>query len=104
MSLLAAGLSYGMNKLLNSDAWKNSLIHKNRSKDIAILCEHSLQEGGATTGRGDNENGLTDFLPAKIWVKDMVKETPDSYYDPEETKQKEKESNNDPAPQLKRAS
>jgi hypothetical protein len=63
-----------------------------------------LQEGGAASGRGDNENGLTDFLPAKIWVKDMIEETPDSYDDPEKTKQTEKESNNDPAPQLERAS
>jgi hypothetical protein len=39
MSLLAAGLSYGMNKLLDGDAWKNGLIHENRGKDIAVLCE-----------------------------------------------------------------
>ena len=89
-----------MNKLLDGDAWKNGLIHEHRGKDIAVLCEQSLQEGGATTGRGDNENRLTDFLPTKIRVKDMVEEAPNSYDNPEVAKQQKEKSDNDPAPQL----
>jgi hypothetical protein len=57
-----------------------------------------LQEGGATAGRGYYVNRLTDFLPMKIRVKDMVKEAPDSYDNPEEAKQQKEKSDNDPAP------
>ena len=95
---MAAGLRNRVDTFLNRDARKNGLVHENGGKGIAVLCEQPLQEGGAASGRGDNENGLPDFLPTKIRVEDMVEEAPERYDDPANTKQKKEESDNDPAP------
>lgn len=39
MALLLTGLGYGVDKLLDGDTWKNSLIHENGGKGVSVFCE-----------------------------------------------------------------
>ena len=72
-----------MNEFLNRDAGKDGLVHEDGGEGVAIFGEEFLKEGGAATGRGDDEYGIVNLLPAEAGIKDMVKGAPNDYDDPE---------------------
>ena len=92
-----------MNEFLNRDAGKDGLVHEDGGEGVAIFGEEFLKKGGAATGRGDDEYGLVNLLPAKAGIKDMIQNAPDEHNDPEAAEQKKEKSDDHPASELERA-
>ena len=92
-----------MNKFLDRNAGKDGLVHENGGEGVAIFGEEFLKKGGAASGRGDDEYGLVNLLPAKAGIKDMIKNATDEDNDPEAAEQKKEKSDDHPASELERA-
>ena len=89
-----------MNDLLNRDAGKNSLIHENGGECAPVFRQQFLKEGGAATGRGDNENGLPNLLATKFGIKDVVKSPTNGQDNPKANEEGEKKGHDHPATKL----
>jgi len=101
---LLAGGSDRVDQFLDRDAGKYRLIHQNRGKCVTILCKELLQKSGATSRRGNDEDGLLDLLLTKAGIKKVIQGATDRNDDPEGDKQEKKERYDDPAACLKWAS
>ena len=92
-----------MNEFLDRNAGKDGLVHEDRGEGVAIFGEEFLKKGGAASGRGDDEYGLVNLLPAKARIKDMVQGAPNDHDDPEAAEQEKEEGDDHPASELERA-
>jgi hypothetical protein len=79
------------------------LVHEDGGEGVAIFGEEFLKKSGAASGRGDDEYGLVNLLPAKVGIKDMIQNAPDEHNDPKAAEQEKKEGYDHPPSELERA-
>ena len=72
----------GEDHLLDRDAGEDGLIHQHRGKDLPVPGEEFLQEGGAASGRGDNEDGPANFLTTEPGKEDVIQGPADGDHHP----------------------
>lgn len=80
------------------------MVHEDRGESGAIFSEEFLEKSGATTGWGDDEDGLGDFLPPKVGIKEMIEGATDDDHHPEKGEEKQEKGDDDPAAEVEGAS
>ena len=100
---VAAEPGDSQNDFLEKDAGKDRLIHQHWGERLTVLGQHFLQKGGSAAGRGDDEDRLADRLPAEAGKKKMIEGAARGHHDPERGQEQHEKGDDQPAPQVERA-